>query len=305
MNKIPVGKVISESVNFSIQKYLPLLAVVWLPMVISLLFTWLVMVPHFAADAAATAGLRPAGSALISLAMEFVQLVLLAVMSVGVTKEALGLREGPGFVYLSVGVAELRVFGGYLLLGVISVVLVFLAIIAGVAVTIVAGASTAPNATDPRAMSHVAAVVTPVVVIGLLLPMIYFWIRLSSFQTAVAVVEHRFGLWRSWALTRGNFWRLFAIAMAILIPLMIVYFIVLALMMGPTFAKMMAAASAGPEALRAAQREMLASVTGELKFYMFLFFPFAPIIYGLIIAPGAFAYRVLVPSVIDPAATFD
>jgi hypothetical protein len=119
------------------------------------------------------------------------------------------------------------------------------------------------------------------------------------------VVEHRFGLWRSWALSRRNFWRLFAITMGIWIPLMIVYCIALGLMMGPTLAKMMAAASAGPEALRAAQREMFASVMGGFKYYMFIFLPFAPIVQGLIVAPGAFAYRALVPSVIDPPATLD
>lgn len=303
MNRVPVGKVISESVNFSIQKYFPLLGVVWLPMLLSLLFTWFVMLPHFEADAAAAAGgLHPAGSPLIGFAMEFVQLVLLAVMSVGVTKEALGLREGSRFVYLSVGMAELRVFGGYLLLGVSWVVLGILAIIMGGVVGIVAGAS---MATDPRATSHMAAIVTAFVLTGVLLPIIYFGIRLSSFQTAVAVVEHRFGLWRSWALTRRNFWRLFAIVAAIWIPLMIAYFIALGLMMGPTFAKMMAAASAGPEALRAAQREMMASIINNLKYYMFIFLPVAPIFNGLIIAPGAFAYRALVPSAADAADVVD
>lgn len=303
MNKVPVVKVISESVSFSFQKYLSLLGAVWLPMLLSLLFTWFVMLPHFEADAAAAAGgLRPAGSPLISLAMEFVQFILMAVISVGVTKEALGLREGPRFIYLSVGMAELRVFGGNLLLGVSLVVLAILAIILGVVVGIVAGASTA---TDPRATSHVTAIVTLFVLIAVFLPMVYFGIRLLSFQTAVAVVEHRFGLWRSWSLSRHNFWRLYAIAMAIWIPLMIVYLIALGLTMGPSLAKMMAAASAGPEAFHAAHREWMVSVINNLKYYMFIFLPVGPIVNGLTIAPGAFAYRALVPSATDAADAFD
>jgi hypothetical protein len=48
----------------------------------------------------------------------------------------------------------------------------------------------------------------------------------------------------------------------------------------------------------------LASIMGEFKYFMFLFFPFAPIIYGLIIAPAAFAYHALVPSK-DRADIFD
>jgi dolichyl-phosphate-mannose--protein O-mannosyl transferase len=50
---------------------------------------------------------------------------------------------------------------------------------------------------------------------------------------------------------------------------------------------------------------MLASVMSSFKYAMLVFFPFAPIVYGLIIAPGAFAYRALVPSATDAAATFD
>jgi hypothetical protein len=229
----------------------------------------------------------------------------MAVMSVGITKEALGLRERPRFVYLSVGAAELRVLGGYILLGVGLVVLAILAIIMGIVVGIVAGASTGTTATDPRAMSHVAAIVMPLVVIGVFLPMIYFWIRLSSYLTAVSVVEHRFGLWRNWELSRGNFWRLLAIVMAIWIPLLALQFIAMGLTMGPVFLKMFAAASAGPEALRAANREMLATVMSNFKYGLLIFVPFAPIVYGLIIAPGAFAYRALVPSATDAAATFD
>ena len=86
---------------------------------------------------------------------------------------------------------------------------------------------------------------------------------------------------------------------------MVLQFITLGLTMGPFFMKMIAAAPAGPEAVRAAQRKMLASVMSSFKYAMLVFFPFAPIVYGLIIAPGAFAYRALVPSATDAAATFD
>jgi hypothetical protein len=302
MNRIPVGKVISESVNFSFHKYLSLLGVVWLPTLVSLLFTWFVMFPHFAADAAAVGGQRPAGLPLMFFAMEFVQLVVLAVMSVGVTKEALGLREGPRFVYLAVGIAELRVFGGYILLGVSTVVLAFVLIVIIAFVAVVLRVATGA---DPAAMLAMRAIVSLFVILGVMLPMLYFWIRLSSFLTAVSVVERRIGLWRSWALSRGNFWRLFAILLAIWIPLTVLNLITLGVTMDPVLAKMMAAVPAGPEAVRAAQREMFTSVASNLKYYMFLFLPFAPIFQGLIIAPGAFAYRALVPSVIDPAATFD
>ncbi|HTT84487.1 MAG TPA: hypothetical protein VMF67_13480 [Rhizomicrobium sp.] len=244
MNKIPVGKVISESVNFVIQKYFPVLGVVWLPMLISLLFTWFVMFPHFMADAAAAGGPHPKGPPLIGFAMELVQLAFMAVISVGVTKEALGLREGPRFVYLSVGVAELRVFGGYILLAVLTIVLcIGLAIIIGLGVAIVAGASRATAAADPVAMSRMTAITMPFVLFGMLLPLLYFWIRLSSFLSAVAV--------------------------------------------------------------RAGQREMLVSAISKLKYAPLFFLPFAPILNGLVIAPGAFAYRARAPSATDAAATFD
>jgi len=304
MNKIRVGAVISESVNFSFRKYLPLLGVLWLPMLISLLFTYFVMLPHFLAVAAGAGGLRPAPSPLAVLAMDSVHLALLAVMSVGVTKEVLGLREGPRFVYLSVGVTELRVFGGYILLALISLVLVIaLAIILGFVVAMVSKSATGA---DPAAIFRMRAMIVPFATVGVLLSILYFLIRLSSFQSAVAVAEHRFGLWRSWALSRGNFWRLFAIVMAIGIPLMVLYVIALAFMMGPAFTKLIAAVPAGPVALRAAQREMMLSAMSNFKYGVLIGLPVAPVLYGLVIAPAAFAYRALVPSArTDAAAVFE
>jgi hypothetical protein len=307
MNKIPVGKVISESLNFSIRNYLSLLGVLWLPMLLSLLFTWFLMFPHFQAVAAGAGGLRPAGSPLTGLGIEAVHLALLAVMSVGVTRVALGLREGPRFVYLSVGAAELRVFGGYILLGIIMIVLgIGLAVILGFLTAIVGGAFRAGAASDPAAMSRMTAVATPFVMLGVFLPVLYFGIRLSSFMSAVAVAEHRFGLWRSWALTRSNFWRLFVIVMAVWIPLMVLYAVALSLAMGPALTKVIAAASLGPATLRAAYSEMLMSAVSKLKYAVLVVLPFAPVLYGLIIAPGAFAYRALVPPpAADAASAFD
>lgn len=298
VNRIPVGTVISQTFEFAFRRYFSLLGVLWLWMLLSLISSYFLLLPHLE-DAAAGSSHFPHGLAV--LAGEILQMAIIAVNSVGVTKEALGLREGPRFVYLAVGTAELRVLGGMLLLGLVSFVVIFaLGIGGGIVIAIVAAASG-----DRMAMTRAIGIATPILILGIFLLLLYLWIRLSSFQTAVAVREHRFGLWRSWELSRNNFWRLLAIVLVVWIPLVALEAVLVWFMTGPALMKVIAAAAVGPEAMRAAQSQLIASALSMSKYGMLVFLPISPIIYALMISPGAFAYRALAPSGTDAAATFD
>ena len=57
--------------------------------------------------------------------------------------------------------------------------------------------------------------------IGLLGALIYVQARLVYLLVPVTVVEKRFGLWRSWELSKGNFWRIVVVAVGTVAPLVI------------------------------------------------------------------------------------
>ena len=62
--------------------------------------------------------------------------------------------------------------------------------------------------------------------------MIFAVLRLGFLLTPVVVAENRISLRRPWELSRGNFWRIFAIALAIVIPLALLAFLLMLLVVG-------------------------------------------------------------------------
>src|SRR5208282_4844419 len=136
MGKIPVWHTVGQALEFAFGRYLPILGVLWLPLLILGTCEYFLIVPMFKniaaiAQFAATHPHAPPPPELIpfqpyTAAFDVLAYVINAWIAVGITKEALGLRRGPRFVYLSVGSAELRLIGAYL------VILAF-AIAAGIA----------------------------------------------------------------------------------------------------------------------------------------------------------------------------
>ncbi len=307
MNKIPVGQTIAQSYQFTFRKYFALLSVIWLPLLLMAAYFYLLIFPLFQRMATSAGMGRAPGALGAVFAMEAFVYVLIAVISVGITKEALGVRKGPWFIYLSVGLAELRVLGGYVVLAVVSfvcsLVLGFgIGIVLGI---VIAARSGAGAGADPAASARLAAVLMPVLMTAIFVPLIYFWIRLSSFLTVVAVAEHRFGLWRSWTLTRGNVWRLLAILLVVLIPLIALEFLVGGFAFGDIFEKMTLTGPTTPQEAQAFSAAMVQAMAQRMPLLMLAFLPFSPFLYGLMTAPPAFAYRALVPSGADAAAAFD
>ncbi len=63
--------------------------------------------------------------------------------------------------------------------------------------------------------------------------LIYTAVRLVYFLPAVVVAEKRIGLGRSWSLGGGNFWRIFVVCLASLVPVAIIIGIVSHLTVDP------------------------------------------------------------------------
>jgi hypothetical protein len=61
-------------------------------------------------------------------------------------------------------------------------------------------------------------------------------VRLTFLLPAVVVAEERIGLGRAWELGGGNFWRMFAVVIAVFVPVAIGFGIVQAAVFGASFA---------------------------------------------------------------------
>jgi hypothetical protein len=317
MGKIPFGRTIGEAFDFAFGRYPAILGVIWLPLLLLLAAEYYVLVPYFAhlfafiqfaahhpkqyaAPPPELAAMRP-----LMWSLDVFALVVSIWMQVGITKTALGLRTGPLFFYIPVGFDELRVIGGWL---------VFLAIVYGVCIAI--GIVIAIGAVIVYALVSggaftfaVADWMKPWLAGGLMAlfaaifaALIYVQVRFTFLLVPATVAEKRFGLWRSWQLSKGNFWRIFIVGVGTLSPifafefvLIFAFYFVVVMTVIARLATLKAhgVAHPGPEAA-AAFMTMLwryAVVYGALAAAIIV--PLIPVAYGLRFSPPAFAYRAL------------
>jgi len=315
MDKIPVFGTIGRTVGFAFSRYLSLLGIVWLPFVVSCAAIYFFFDPFISSirqvvqraqhhlpptvDPFPPEFLRWMGL------LDILLLLVYAMIRVGVAKEALGLRKGPRFVYFWMGAAEFRVIGAYFIL----LALVYVSIIAILLASAILGAivyAAATGAIEQHAMPQetLGWLTQAAVAFGLIVALVwcYFAVRLSYFVVPVTVAERRFGILRSWELTRGNFWRIVAISIVIVIAYFVVEIIAMLFVFGPVIAHfgMWAAQlpATGPERFALLEK----SIAGYAIYGVAIATLFVPIFYGLLLAPSAFAYRALVPAVPEGSA---
>ena len=212
MNKIPVGETVTRTYTFALSSFLRIFGVVWAPLAVTIALN-LMMTPGFLhhaaladADAAARDALR-----LVPLAMLIV-LPIRAMIAVGVTELALGLRPETTFVYFSLAMPVWRMIAMWLL-----VLLVMIVITVGGVLGL--GVIAALSATLLSASKGAVAIGIAVCALFFYGALIYIIVRLTFLIAPVAVVEKKIDLARGWQLTRGNFWRIFAIGFLIFLPI--------------------------------------------------------------------------------------
>ena len=210
MAKIPVERTISGAYSFAFKNILTVIGIAWLPYVLVFALIAglvLLMVPGLTAaggpNPAAVAGLIGILPLIV-----FLYLIAKSMVAVGLMRRALGLSSGPVLAYFSLSAPVWRMLGAMILL-----MLIFTAMItaeAGIIGAVIgAGASTKNGALDFLAV---------ILVIVAVLWSIYFMVRIGFFLPAVVVAEERIGIGRSWQLGSGNFWRIFVVWLAIIIP---------------------------------------------------------------------------------------
>jgi hypothetical protein len=298
MAKIPVGAVVAQTFNFTFGGFLNLLRVSWLPQLIIvglLAFGMLPVMSDVLAAQSGQPGATPPGAAVALLFPAYlVIMVMICSQMVAVAQTALSPSENGGWFHLPFGEPVWRLIGAYILF-----ILIFVGAALGMAfagfllgATIGGASATAGNGVG-AAIALIAALV-PLMIYALF---IFVAVRLGALLTPVVVAEKSIGLRRSWTLTRGNFWRLFAIFLLVFLPFMAVEMVAIFALM-PSLPVMQPGMA--PEQVQAAILGWEAEMSSAMLAYSYVVIPFlalfSVLFYGALIGAQCFAYRALVQS---------
>ena len=294
MKKIPVGQTIAEAYRFTFGRLEHVIGVIWLPILVMTVGGYFVSGPYLRAEAAMldTGDVAQLGPVTASLfAFQIVSLIMTAVIGVAVTREILSPLKRPLLLRFSLGPTEMRLTGAFVALFVLMIlfllVCVVIAMVAGL--TLNSAMSGTPGLTGAqRAMglgALIAVCLSPV--------LIFLVLRLGFMVVPSVVMEGKFGIERSWQLTKGNVWRIVAISLAVAVPLLIVTAGIEVAILGPDYFQH-SMGLLGDKAAQARQSaEQMRVMVAKLPFLMGMSFVLAPFTYGLIFAAPAFAFRAL------------
>lgn len=300
MGKIPVGATIGHAYRFAFKDFLKILGVMWVPFAIMVAatlalgtqvtaFTNAMTTRNFAAVASVMDVLGPA---------YILFLILIAMQILGITELALGKRQGSSpYYFFTLGKPLWRLIGAYLLVVLLLIAAIFVFVfVAGIFTAIFAGVTGVAKGAKP---SGAAAGVLGLAVI-ILIPIVYCafiygLVRQTFFLTPVVVAEEKLGLRRAWSLGRGNFWRMFVVILALMVPFVFLegIFLIEFVWQGlpPT-----AAQGATPDQIMAWSTNSAA----RMQHYWFVLYPIYLIVftifYGYVCGAQSFAYRALVPA---------
>ncbi len=283
MNRIPVGKTIAYAYSFTLGHLGTIIGLAWLPLILIAVLQFLPYALGGNPAAPAENATAEGRQALQNLATSLLVLLLYSVIYVPVTRQALGLRQGTATVHFALGPPEFRVFGAILLLFVVVMAMLFGITLLGVAGRMLGGGS-----------GGAPGLIFALLVLAALCGFIYAAIRFAFLILPVTVAEQRVSLTRGWVLTQGNFWRILAVILAVVLPILIAHGLIVVGIIGPKqfFASLPADAEAAARAVNA----RLAILSRHMPLYIGLNLILAPFSIGLNAGASAFAYRSVVPA---------
>ena len=289
MKKIPVGQTIAEAYRFTFASLDRVIGVIWLPIIILTIGDYFVAGPYLtgmanAMESGDAAQLLPLIAGQITYG--FVQLVLIVIIGVAITREILAPLQRPLFLRFSLGATELRVVAGIVGLYAMFFLVGFICMVLGM---VLSGSVSLPAMAAGQRAIGVAAL------IALLLSpfLIYTFVRLAYFIVPSVVLQGKFGLEHSWQLAKGNVGRIILIALAVGIPLLIVAVLLQAVVMGPEAFNSQVDLFGDKAAQARQSAEHLRLMAAHLPLLKGLEFVLAPFMYGLAFAAPAFAYKTL------------
>jgi hypothetical protein len=302
MVKIPVGETIAHSYNFAFGHFLRLLGITWAPLVVLIAYS-LMITPGFLGNTIplndkqeiVRQSLRLLPFSLI------IALFIRAMIANGVTGLALGDRPGATFVYFSVGLGVWRFVGAWLLVLLVMVVLIIGLCIALAIGFTVGGVAFAALAHGSVAAAGVGAIALFLFLLAFYAAIIYIAVRLTFLLPPVVVAEQKIDLARGWQLTKGNFWRIFIIGLAVFIPMIFISGVIFVFAYGTGFfVGMLDIIQLGlHQAKEEVIQQRLDAISGQMREQALRVWPYSALAglitetigYGLAYGASAFAYR--------------
>jgi hypothetical protein len=300
--KLPVGDVLNEAVQFGLHRWATVLRFAWLPMLLSglvfgILFALIIDPSNFsAATENATletvkADLRIPVSAAVTLGMLvyiFVIFLFCGVMASMFRLVALG-EERPGIFQLRMDGPAIRVFFAYLILMIINVAIWAGAFIVALGMTgdswagvfkgfgdFMTLAATAEQGNESDAQAALMALMPAMKAFGTaaliaLIPLIYVNIKLTPFPAGSAS-ENRLLLFGSFAMTFGHFWSILGISiLSVLFLFLLGIVFQLALAVFQVIVALLATMGAGAAVIGAVLGVGIAAVSIFFQLFLFAF----------------------------------
>lgn len=307
MNKIPVFETIAHAYGFAAGNFLRILGIVWAPLVVSIA-VGLMVTPGFLGNHIPVNDIEAIQRQSLRLApFIFVfSLFIRAMIGVGVTELALGKRTGTTFVYFSVAAPVWRLIGAWLLFALVMILIYIGVIVLVIAIAVGGGLAVKAAALSPGANTIAAGLLALFCIFLFAGALIYTMARLTFLIPPVVVEENKVDLARGWILTRGSFWRICCIGLAIFIPLILVQGTIVVSVYGLDYFHRFAEIMRGgflrqlsEEAMRQQMDVWGAAVRARgLQVWPFMAavgLVFETFAYGLLYGASAFAYREVNP----------
>ncbi len=307
MRKIPVGETLSHAYGFATGSFLKLLGIAWAPLVVAAA-VGLMVTPGFLGNHVLPTDHEEVARQGIRL-FPFIfalSLVIRAMVGVGVTELALGQRSGTTFVYFSLGAAVWRLIGAWLLFILVMILIYIGLAVFSVIVGVAGGLGVRSLALAPASMELLIGLLILACVVLFFGALIYVMARLTFFIPPVVVAEKQIDLARGWQLTRGSFWRIFAIGLGIFIPLIVIESAIFLTIYGadvfPQFSQVFQLSV--HQAKQVIIQQHLDALELEMRIRMLAFWPYLiaanilieSFVFGLMYGASAFAYRAVTGS---------
>ncbi len=226
--------------------------------------------------------------AIIGLILVLTQL-LYAVMYVAVTRQALGLRQGPAVIHFALGPPEFRMFGALLLIWMVSIgcALTFgLAWMAVIGLVAMGGGSV---------LSNLLATVLVLAGFGAL---IYIVLRFGFLLIPVTVIENRVDLIRGWTLAQRNFWRVLLVVVAVAGPIWAIKIGCAYALMGKDLAASLPPIGSGDQVIQQHAHMLEDVIRHHMPQLLGIWLILVPFEIGLTVSASAFGYRALAPEAV-------
>jgi hypothetical protein len=290
MSKIPVGATIAHAYRFTFGGFLNLVRLTWLPqvLIVGLMFTLLWPAMTTLMQAASGQAEAPGGMQILTvlLASLFILVLAFAVIA-AIARAALGMADSGSWLNFPLGRPAWRLIGAFLLFLLICIGVAIVLILASFVLGFGIGALAAAAGT-----AVIASLVKLVVMVLIYAVFAFVGIRLGFLLTPVVIAEEKIGMRRSWALSKGNFWRLLVIALGTLLPFFIAELLLLTFVLPPVPHLQPGEA---PQQFQAAILAWEADYFTMIQSHWLILAPVLAVltilVYGLLVGAQCFAYR--------------